>query len=112
MNHQQEAEEHVTRTHSNQDWGGNDGDAFLQAQIAQVHATLALVEQQRIANLIALAGIPNQSGYESETHDARNIALFEGIFDWEDITTPPDNPDQQIIIRPEIAEALGLGDTE
>ena len=30
-------------------------ESLVQAQIAQVHATLALVEQQRIANLIALA---------------------------------------------------------
>ena len=29
-------------------------ESLVQAQIAQVHATLALVEQQRIANLIAL----------------------------------------------------------
>ena len=29
-------------------------ESLVQAQIAQAHATLALVEQQRIANLIAL----------------------------------------------------------
>lgn len=33
------------------------GQADLAALIAQVHATLALVEQQRIANLIALAQV-------------------------------------------------------
>ncbi|RLP70884.1 hypothetical protein D9V30_00155 [Mycetocola reblochoni] len=32
----------------------NDDRAMLTTQLAQVHATLALAEQQRIANLIAL----------------------------------------------------------
>jgi hypothetical protein len=38
---------------------------------AQVHATLALVEQQRIANLIAVYGSTGEveSGYESRTVD-------------------------------------------
>jgi hypothetical protein len=35
---------------------GNETLASAYAGIAQAHATLALVEQQRIANLIALAG--------------------------------------------------------
>jgi hypothetical protein len=34
----------------------SDDEMALDVPVAQVHATLALVEQQRIANLIALAG--------------------------------------------------------
>lgn len=33
-----------------------DAEAALQVQLAQVHATLALVEQQRIANILTLVG--------------------------------------------------------
>lgn len=54
---------------------------------AQVHATLALVEQQRIANLIALS-VPQQTVSASEVH----------IPSW----------DEKLQLRPEIAEALGL----
>jgi len=50
-----------------------DTDAYLNRRVseAQVHATLALVEQQRIANLIAVYGSTGEveSGYESRTVD-------------------------------------------
>lgn len=36
--------------------GVTDGTIVASALLAQVHATLALVEQQRIANLITVAG--------------------------------------------------------
>ena len=43
--------------------GAGDGRNFATdaSAAAQVHATLALVEQQRIANLIALWSMPNES---------------------------------------------------
>lgn len=55
----------------------------LDPQLAQVHATLALVEQQRIANLIELG---------EQWEDTGNPAL--------DSVAPQ--------LRPEIEEALGL----
>lgn len=50
--------------HSNGAWAVSQGvEAQMMAQVAQVHATLALVEQQRIANLIALNGMASELGY-------------------------------------------------
>ena len=40
------------------------GDDDRKAAIAQVHATLALVEQQRIANVIALGEHWQSTGYD------------------------------------------------
>ena len=49
--------QHAEIAQNNLDWVENHNPGFAQADIAvkaaQVHATLALVEQQRIANLIA-----------------------------------------------------------
>lgn len=56
------------------------------ASIAQVHATLALVEQKRIANIIALS-VPQDAG----TADIR-------LPSW----------DEKLQMRPDIREALGL----
>lgn len=69
--------------------------------VAQVHATLALVEQARIANLIALA------------HGARGgvIGLEEIALDaLRCLHVSSDGPwgNQTVELRPEIREALGL----
>lgn len=42
--------------------GGDSEVAMAIASVAQVHATLALVEQQRIANLIALSQATHADG--------------------------------------------------
>lgn len=55
---------------------------------AHVHATLALVEQQRIANLIALAGLEMNG-------PLRHLAI------------QPDGP-YSVDVKPDIAAALGL----
>jgi len=55
--------------------GGIDGDALIRRPeerrdiiaSAQVHATLALVEQQRIANLIALFSLPTKDAEDMAT---------------------------------------------
>ena len=56
IDHAAEARQHIDWTH---DWQGLEGDTpetnLAYALIAQAEATLALVEQQRVANLIALA---------------------------------------------------------
>ena len=65
------------------------------AQGAQVHATLALVEQQRIANLIALGALDGMAGY-----DPHETLL---------VTRKPDDPVGAVRqLKPEIKEALGL----
>lgn len=80
--------------------------------VAQVHATLALIEQQRIANLIALAALPSIDGFESEVYDARTAALMEGLLDSETVAAVPGygpaGIDQNVFIRPVIREGLGL----
>jgi hypothetical protein len=47
-----------------------DDVAVAYAGIAQAHATLALVEQQRIANLIAAAALTIDSSTPNEAHRA------------------------------------------
>jgi hypothetical protein len=61
--------------------------ALVVATISQVHATLALVEQQRIANTIALGSPQTLIGGGEAS-----------VPSW----------DAQYQLRPEIAEALGL----
>lgn len=80
--------------------------------LAQVHATLALVEQHRIANLIALAGLPKVNGFENEVYDASTEALMGGLLDCEEVPAVsgygPAGIDTRVFVRPEIAKALGL----
>jgi hypothetical protein len=67
---------------------------------AQVHATLALVEQQRVANLIALSNVRlEMPGGGTATF----IHAFD--FDWVmvgDVNAP------NFTLKPEIANALGI----
>lgn len=89
MNHAQEALRVISTL--------TGGDTLDQAYAyAQVHATLALVEQQRIANLIALS---------QASHLTESIPLEErrALSAW-----PLDAPHRRL--KPDIAEALGLGD--
>ncbi|MFF7681491.1 hypothetical protein ACFZA2_01930 [Microbacterium sp. NPDC007973] len=80
--------------------------------LAQVHATLAFVEQQRIANLIALASLPGTNGFEDAAYDARTAALMEGLLDSETVPAVPGygpaGIDERVFIRPDIREGLGL----
>ena len=92
--------------------GGDSDVAKAIAAVAQVHATLALVEQHRIANLIALAGLSAPNGFEDETYDTRTAALMEGLLDSETVAAVPGygpaGIDERVFIRPEIREGLGL----
>lgn len=69
------------------------------ATTAQVHATLALVEQQRIANLIALADHAH-ARFKNYAGEAGGIGA---IFSY------GDTPESNMRLRHEIAKALGLG---
>ena len=70
----------------------HQGDPRHLIAAAQVHASLALVEQQRIANLIALA---------KETFAAHEASEALGTF-------ATATPGERIGLRPEIAAALGI----
>lgn len=75
-----------------------DGRAMHAAAIAQAEAALALVEQHRIANLIALAagGYGGSMGFEHEATEALGNAT-EAPFG------------STVRLRPDIAAALGIG---
>ena len=65
---------------------------------AQVHATLALVEQQRIANVIALAKFAIEQ-YGTYVPTGANLpALF----------LPPETDQGNVRLNPDIAAALGI----
>lgn len=83
-------------------WEKSDGFFVIASEVrrqvvlasAQVHATLALVEQQRIANLTALAVQPGDASTQA------SLGLV--------VNSSPDSYDSDWKLRPEIAEALGL----
>lgn len=74
--------------------GGTPGPGY-HFEKAQVHATLALVEQQRIANLIAIAGL-------TSIDDSITISPLEQEA-WEALGAPVTGE-----MHPEIRKALGL----
>ena len=79
----------------------HQGDPRHLIAAAQVHATLALTEQQRVGNLIALAGPRNPILRDQVAEDAAEaLATFHEHADlalsgWHEV-------------RPEIAAALGI----
>ena len=88
-------------------WLPQKGDGITpnHVAVAQVHATLALVEQQRIANLIALADLKEPGAKTQVVADARKSltvyrthdnALLGGWYEF----------------HPEIARLLGIGGAE
>lgn len=83
--------------------GGDVERAMLCVGMAQAEATLALVEQQRIANLIALATVPADGVLAAQPAFDARAALVE--------YREHDNPEMGgwLELRPEIARALGLG---
>lgn len=103
MNHTQEALSLVRRS-SYTSGNGSQNLASLDAQHAQVHATLALVEQQRIANLIALSN-SERADYLTEpiTEEEQQeiVEDYGGFSHLVPVTR----------LRADIARALGLGDT-
>lgn len=78
-------------------WLPQKGDCITpnHVAVAQVHATLALVEQQRIANLIALAAPQSGIGTGGEVSLPSWIPAGDGKLAY-------------MRLRPEIADALGM----
>ena len=75
----------------------SDAEASVSVSAAQVHATLAVAEQQRIANLIALESA------RSHRTDRRGHYWGPDLL-WE----PGPDPEGNAVLRPEIARALGV----
>lgn len=75
-----------------------DNKASHATQLAVAHATLELAEQQRIANLVALAELGDRvlGGY------AGDAGMFATIFD------KPTTQHGNVSVKPEIAAALGI----
>ncbi len=77
---------------------GDDAGGILSMIAAQVHATLALVEQQRIANLIALA--------EFARREFGNYAGEAGGFGT--LLSYGETPESNMRVRDDVAAALGI----
>ena len=75
---------------------------------AHVHATLALVEQQRIANLAALASL---AGRDEDVHEEVAAAAYgalNAMIRYQDVPNGHAGPDEVAALRPDIAAALGI----
>ena len=82
--------------------------AGMLAATAQVHAALALVEQQRIANLVALAKL---AGRDEDVHEEVAAAAYgalNAMIHYQDVPNGHMGPDEVAALRPDIAAALGI----
>lgn len=72
---------------------------------AQAHATLALAEQQRIANIIALAAMDPDSSGRSPYPDGLSSSAYSAL-------AAMSSDRRHTILDPNIAAALGIGDDD
>ncbi len=90
----------------------DDAGALAKAAIAQVYATLALVEQQRIENLIALVALSGNEHVQESAFDEGSTLSSAGmhaLIQYERTpATPISDPDDVPVIQPWIQAALGL----
>lgn len=82
------------------------------AILAQAEATLALVEQQRIANLIALVALSGNENVQESSFDEGSTLSSAGMHALIEYVrtpaTPFSDPDDAPEVRAGIREALGL----
>lgn len=99
IDHAAEARTHIEWTH---DWqeveGSTDAANIATSLIAQAEATLALVEQQRIASLIALGQLQIASGMDGTHTPVGDGGAFRALYPQGE-NTP---------LAPDIAAALGI----
>lgn len=97
----------VAQTEVSANWQSMTGEekADLIA-VAQVHAMLALVEQQRIANLIALTN--RTASFDEELAFLGDEAALRLVEMERTPATPFGGPDEHVKIRDDIREGLGL----
>lgn len=80
IDHAAEARKHIDWAHEIQgEEGQTDRTVTDDALIAQVHATLALAEQARIANLIELANNAARMATEGKSDMADYLDLFRKV---------------------------------
>lgn len=79
-------------------------EARLVAALAQADATLAVADQLRIGNLIALAKL---AGREEDVHEAMAQVAYQALDQFIDWKMTSDD-DAVTFLTPDIAEALGI----
>lgn len=86
----------------------HQGDPRHLIAAAQVHASLALVEQQRIANLVDLAKI---AGRDEDVHEEVSEAAYgalDALICYRVVPNGPMDPHEVAALRPDIAAALSI----
>lgn len=76
--------------------------------LAHVHATLAVAEQARIANLVALSSL---AGRDEDAHEEVATAAYgalTALIRYRDVPNGHAGPDEVAVLRPDIAAALGI----
>ena len=84
------------------------GDPRHVIAAAHVHATLAVAEQARIANLVALAKL---AGRDEDVHEEVAAAAYgalNALIRYRDVPNGHAGPDEVVVLRPDIAAALGI----
>ena len=103
MNHQKESEKIVNYVEN----CGTDDESTLNVALAQTHALLAVAEQLRIGNLIALTNAgsnPTDDSAEWGQDDEVRKRAYNGLIDfmeYDHLTTYP-------VLNPQVADALGI----
>ena len=75
---------------------------------AHIHATLAVAEQARIANLIALAKLAGRDEDAHEEVAAAAYGALNALISYQDVPNGHSGPDEVAVLRPDIAAALGI----
>ena len=75
---------------------------------ARIHATLAVAEQARIANLIALAKLAGRDEDAHEEVAAAAYGALNALISYQDVPNGHSGPDEVAVLRPDIAAALGI----
>lgn len=100
MNHQKEA---ATIIEQVKDYGEIGSESDLNVSLAQTHAILAVAEQLRIGNLLA---ITRADPADAPTSTSMPDDAFKALAEWVDHDDPADGGYPEW--RPEVAEALGI----
>lgn len=88
-----------------QEEGLTETTALIETINAQTHATLAVAEQLRIGNMIALAKL---AGREEDAHEELAQVAYQALDQFIDWKMTSDD-DAMTFLAPDIAEALGIG---
>ena len=84
------------------------GDPRRIIAAAHVHAALAVAEQARIANLVALASLAGRDEDAHEEVAAAAYGALNALIRYRDVPNGHAGPDEVAVLRPDIAAALGI----